>query len=49
MIWVKKWYAPDLPYQLIGWPSWPVWRWAQRYPEDIGYRDAEEIHWREAA
>lgn len=42
VIWVRIVYAPDLPYQWIGWPSWGHWRWAQLYPEDFDYRDVEE-------
>ena len=43
VIWTRTIYAPDLPVQWIGWPSWAVWRWAQMFPEDIGYREVEEV------
>ena len=49
LIWIRHWYAIDLPYQWIGWPNWPTWRWAQQSPGCIGYRDVEDVQWREAA
>lgn len=36
-------------YTEIVWPSWAVWRFGQRCPELIGFRDIEDIQWREAA
>lgn len=27
----------------IGWPSWAVWRWAQRFPTDIGFRENADV------
>ena len=46
---VRKWYAPDLPFQPILWPSWTWWRWAQMHPDDpsIEYRDYVERPWGE--
>jgi len=34
--------------QWIFWPSWPVWRFGQRCPELIGFRDIEDVQWRES-
>lgn len=33
----------------IAWPSWFVWRWGQRYPTDIGFRDNADVWHRETA
>lgn len=32
----------------IAYPSWFVWKWAQRFPEDIGFRDNPDVQHREA-
>lgn len=47
LIWVRRYYALDLPHETVGWPSWAMWRWAQMYPEDIGYADVEYVSHRE--
>lgn len=26
------------------WPSWFVWRWGQRFPEDIGWETHTYVH-----
>lgn len=33
----------------IQWPTWFVWRWGQRFPADIGFRENPDVQWREAA
>lgn len=38
-----------IAYTWIAWPSWAVWRFGQRCPEEIGFRDLEDVQWREAA
>lgn len=33
----------------IAYQNWFVWKWAQRFPEDIGFRDNPDVQWRVAA
>jgi len=49
VVWVRKHYAPDLPYQWIRWPSWAWWRWMQMNPDDesIAYRELRDREWGE--
>lgn len=40
MFWAFSWWSnrKDRPHL---WPNWFSWRWGQRFPEDIGFKDAE--------
>jgi hypothetical protein len=57
MIAVRSWHGGY--YTWIDWPklrlanglviTWFWWRWCQKYPEDVEFRDAEYTHHRMAA
>ena len=57
MVAVRSWHGAH--YTWIDWPplilknglvlAWFWWRWCQKYPEDVEFRDAEYKHHRMAA
>ena len=47
VVWVRSHHGRA--HTWILWPSWQVWRFGQRAPEEIGFRDIEDVQWREAS
>lgn len=43
MVWVRSHHGAAFTW--VAWPSWAVWRFGQRAPEMIGFRDIEHVVW----